>query len=69
MTEFQLTATDREAPLWRALSGHLTSRLASLREKNDSRQHDAAETAFLRGQIAEIKALLELAAERRPMKV
>lgn len=60
---FTLTQADRSSPLWRALEAHLTDRLATLRTRNDA---DAPpdKTAHLRGQIAEVKALLDLARDR-----
>lgn len=60
----RLTAVDRANPLWRALADHYTERLALLRAQNDSRTKTEMETAYLRGQIAEVKAFLGLADER-----
>lgn len=60
-----MTLTDREklTPLWAALEGHLKARLATLRAKNDAPMSEA-ETAVLRGRIAEVKAFLSLGDER-----
>jgi hypothetical protein len=66
VSDFKLTPADRMSPLWRALHEHLTNRLATLRAQNDA---DATpeKTARLRGQIAEVKALLAMNEEpRRP---
>ena len=57
MSDFKLTPADRMSPLWRALHEHLTNRLAT-----------PEKTARLRGQIAEVKALLAMNEEpRRPV--
>jgi len=61
---FTLTPADRRNPLWLALAGHLTERLATLRAMNDA-DRPADKTSHLRGQIAEVKALLALGEERR----
>ena len=60
---FTLAAGDRINPLWRAIEAHLTDRLATLREQNDS-DKSPDKTAHLRGQIAEVKLLLALAEDR-----
>jgi hypothetical protein len=62
MAELKLTQVDRASPTWRSLSEYLNDRLSALRLQNDMpRMHE--ETAFLRGQIAEIKVLLRLGEE------
>jgi len=58
MTDFHINETSNE---WITIKEHLEARLANLREKND-RAMSAEKTACLRGQIAEIKALLKLPA-------
>jgi len=60
---FTLTAADRESPLWRRFEAHLNERLAVLREQNDADKTPDA-TAHIRGRIAELKTLLDLARER-----
>ena len=51
--------------MWTALRMFLEQRLAALRAQNDIVSKDATETAFLRGQIAELKALLALGEQPR----
>ena len=58
-----LTPADRRSPLWLLLEAHYTERLATLRAQNDA-DKPADKTATLRGQIAEVKALLDLAKDR-----
>jgi hypothetical protein len=52
---------DPNGPTWLAIQAYLAKRLATLREKND-RHLPEPETAKLRGQIEEVKALLRLPA-------
>jgi len=52
---------DQNGPTWLAIQDYLSKRLATLREKND-RHLPESETAKLRGQIEEVKALLRLPA-------
>ncbi len=52
--------SDRQSALWQRLKAHLEARLAYLRAKNDSAKLSGDDTAKLRGQIAEVKALLTL---------
>jgi hypothetical protein len=61
--QFELTAEDLMSGTWRRLQKHLNERLAMLRMRNDSEMSDH-ETAKVRGQIAEIKALLALGREK-----
>jgi|TARA_R100000656_G_scaffold14312_1_gene14291 hypothetical protein len=56
---FDLTDSDRSSATWQKLYDAYTSRLASLRMHNDKDQ-DATTTAFIRGQIKEVKRVLEL---------
>lgn len=51
--------TDRNSSGWQGLVIHLTDRLQDLRVQNDKEQDDLS-TAKLRGQIAEVKRLLDL---------
>lgn len=62
--DFRLNASDRESPLWRLLSAHITERREMLRCKLEGQQ-PVEKTEFLRGQIAELRALLDLAEERK----
>jgi len=52
-----LTPGDRLSPAWIKLQQYYAERLETLRSKNDNAL-TADETARLRGQIAEVKALL-----------
>lgn len=52
---------DRQSALWRQLETHCTERLNTLRSKNDSKNLTDLETAYLRGEINQIKAFLALA--------
>ena len=54
-----LTNEDRASATWARLRKHLNDRRDALRTKNDQPMSEA-ETAVLRGRIAEIKALLDL---------
>lgn len=60
---FAFTQADRESPLWRRLEAHMNDRIATLREQNDADKNPDA-TAHLRGRIAELKTLLDLARDR-----
>ena len=67
MTEPLITSTDKASALWRTLSAHYTARLLMLREQNDQRK-SPEDTAYLRGQIAEIKEFMRLG-EDRPQRL
>lgn len=56
----KLTEIEKHHALWRKIEDELTARLAVLREKNDGNL-DVSETAKLRGQIVEIKRMLDWA--------
>lgn len=56
---FRLKTHERGSEVWISLERHLTERLQTLRQQNDANQTDES-TAYLRGRIAEIKALLNL---------
>ena len=56
-----LTDVERHHPLWLKLEAHLQARVAILRAKNDG-PLDALQTATIRGQITEVKALLSYGA-------
>jgi len=60
--DFVLSDGERHHPLWVRLSAHLTMRLAQLRGKNDGPLTEN-ETATLRGQIAALKAIINLGDE------
>ena len=55
--KIQINAADRMNPLWPKVMDLLTQRLGELRVQND-RDMTEAQTANLRGRIAEIKALM-----------
>jgi hypothetical protein len=63
--KFRLGADDLESPTWHRLSEYLEKRLARLREQNDGDQSEA-DTAKLRGRIAELKLILSLSKTDRP---
>jgi hypothetical protein len=63
--EFDLTAVERTSSTWIKAEAFLKDRLQRLREKND-RPLPPDETALVRGQIAEVKALLRLGREPMP---
>lgn len=54
-----LSRDERDSNLWAKLMAHWTDRLASLRARNDS-DCSEAETARLRGQIAELKQFMAM---------
>jgi len=54
-----LSSGEREHPLWRKLAAHMNERLVMLRAKNDG-PLDEMQTATMRGQIKELKALMSL---------
>lgn len=58
---FRLTLMERATPVWARLQDHYTNRLATLRAQNDQRGLSPEQTEFIRGQIAECKAFLQLA--------
>ncbi len=66
MSDFELTPADKRSPMWLALADHLNERLAMHRMSNDASQ-PADRTEHLRGRIAEIKYLLGLGDEPRPL--
>lgn len=63
---FRLNPSDKASPLWRALAGYYTDRLAMLRAQNDAPK-SAEDTASLRGRIIEVKALLALEDDPRQL--
>ena len=67
MTIHTFTVADRQQRGFRALRESLEARVALLREKNDG-ELDAIQTATLRGQIKELKALLRDMEEARPVE-
>lgn len=52
---------DFKSDTWRRFTAELRLRLQDLREQNDSVTHDERKTAEIRGRIAEVKRLLDLA--------
>ncbi len=56
-----MKGADFNSPTWRAIEQVAQSRIAMLREKNDSPSMDALRTAETRGRIAAWKELLALA--------
>lgn len=54
-----LTPGDRESPLWQRLKQYYQDRLIRFRLSNDGKM-DPSDRDFLRGQIYEVKALLDL---------
>lgn len=62
----QLTEGEKMTPIWLRIEEHLKNRLDTLRLKND-RQQSEQETAALRGQISEVKSLLNIAANQITM--
>lgn len=61
--QFHLTKSERDAPVWHRLMRHLEEKRAELRAKNDG-DLDAIKTANMRGQIAQISAILDLNKDR-----
>lgn len=61
---FGLSLSDRRSPVWGVLEEHFVQRLADLRAQNDARSKSEIETAYLRGQIAMVKELLELGKDK-----
>lgn len=57
---FGLSDGERMHPLWMRLEQHFRRRLDELRKQNDG-PLDEVRTAHLRGRIAEVGALLDLA--------
>lgn len=55
-----LDANDLRSPVWRKLRDHYETKLAKLRQQNDSPDIDPVATATLRGRIAEVKHSLAL---------
>lgn len=63
MTDFELTHSDKASSLWQRLCFHLEDRLVRARQRNDATLSEP-ETAALRGEIACLKKLLALGADR-----
>lgn len=61
---FTFTQADRDSPLWRRLEEHMRERRDTLRAQNDTPKPEQ-DTALLRGRIAELTTLLDLARERQ----
>lgn len=58
-SEFKLTHAESNSSLWIKLRDHMNERLADHRRRNDAKLN-AEDTASVRGQIKELKVLLEL---------
>lgn len=56
----ELTAFERDTPLWKKLERHLVLRLDEARRRNEADLNEI-ETAKLRGRVFELSALLKLA--------
>lgn len=64
--KFHLAPHERTSPLWIGLERHMQRELEELRARNDA--HLPPErTADIRGRIAQLKALLALADEPKPV--
>lgn len=59
MDEFELSQAERMSAVWQRLERHCHERLDTLRRQNDHNLTEA-ETAKVRGRIAEIKRFLAL---------
>lgn len=57
-----LRAEDFRGDTWKRLKQTLTARLSDLRVQNDG-DYDQQKTALIRGQISEVKRLLDLSPE------
>lgn len=58
MSDLAFEDEDRRTFAYRKLVEYIDQRIAELRASNDSLKLDAAETAVVRGRIAELKNLL-----------
>lgn len=58
------SAHDKTQPWFHRLKESLNDRLNDHRKRNDSTKLTAEETAFLRGQISEIKTLLSIMGDK-----
>jgi len=63
MSEPLFTDHERQGAVWQKLKRHLEERLATMRAKNDGNL-DEMKTARLRGQIAEVKALMSFGTDK-----
>lgn len=66
-TDFKLTDVERNSAAWKRLREHIEYRIDKQRRRNDARLN-IEDTAHVRGSIAELKVLLELA-EPEPAQV
>jgi hypothetical protein len=62
MEKLYLTEAQKASPVWVLIERHIQGRLDDHRRKNDDQPSEAA-TQKLRGRIAELKALLEIASD------
>lgn len=56
---FALTAEEKNSALWKKIKKNVEERLDKTRRRNDA-DHDATETAKIRGRILELKYFLTL---------
>lgn len=63
----KLTQQERDHAVWGKISAYAEDRLKLLRASNDN-DHDATQTASIRGQIKELKALLNIAVDAPDIK-
>lgn len=64
---FKLEPHDRTNPMWQRIERHMVERLDALRRQNDATT-TPERTEHIRGRIAQLKELLALADEPRPMQ-
>lgn len=66
LAEFTLSISERDSQLWKRLAEHLTERLQLLRESNDTPMSETDRNVLI-GQIREVKAVLNLGREVKPL--
>ena len=59
---------DMYSPTWNFMKDHLTTHLHDLRKRNDNVQLTVEKTQVIRGQIKEIKLLLDVLYEKKKSK-
>ncbi len=66
----KLTSQEKNSPLWAKIKEHYDEELTKLRQKNDGDiiKLSEIETAELRGQIRQVKMLLALEKEPKPLE-
>jgi hypothetical protein len=58
VTDFRITAQERDSALWKRIEAELHRRREMHREKNDGFRNSETDTAGLRGRIAELTDML-----------